>query len=374
MNLGKWGLGVGAFLLFIGIGFGAVRAAEPSVHWRWVPAADRIELMADPGTGPLSQWVFSRTQWAAAGNRPVTEQPTLMVPVRPGRIWQDTVELSGPDAVAQTIRLAVPPSPAFFVSAVTGNHVRILSTQPLRMVEGPGRWVQSDPREIILTRSPISHVVHLKVQAQSGEVATWTVSIPSLATIPMIWFGSPTGNRVYLTIDDGWFPSNTLLAFMQKTHVPITAFLIQKAAAEHPAYWKAFVQAGGIIEDHTMSHPFLTSLTFAGAQAQWAGPRNTFPQWFGVTPTLGRPPYGAVDPTVLDAAHAAGLQAIIMWDVEWTPSKGFSTWNHGPIQPGAIILLHWVPGVGHAVETLVQELAKQGLHPAPLPLGLPPGV
>lgn len=374
MNLGKWGVGVGAFVLFIGLGFGAVRAAEPTLHWRWVPSTDQIELTADPGTGPLSQWVWSRTQWVADKERLVTHDSTLMVPVRPGRIWQGTVELSGPDAVTQTIRLAVPPPPTFFVSAVTGNTVKILSTQPLLMVKGPGRWLQSDPREILLTRGPTSSVARLRVQAQSGEQATWTVSVPSLATIPMIWFGSPTGNRVYLTIDDGWFPSNSLLAFMQKTHVPITAFLIQEAAAEHPAYWKAFVQAGGIIEDHTLSHPFLTQLSFSGAEAQWAGPRNTFPQWFGVTPTLGRPPYGAVDPTVLDAARAAGLQAIIMWDVEWKPGGGFKTWNHGPIQAGDIILLHWVPGVGHAVETLVQELAKQGLNPAPLPLALPPGV
>ncbi|MDA8346595.1 MAG: polysaccharide deacetylase family protein [Thermaerobacter sp.] len=359
---------VGALLLLGWFGWDSLRAARPILRWAWHPATNRVLLTASPGTGPLRMWVWDNTTWALT-LRPVSSDPTEVDQLRPGERWSGEVGLRGPDLVERTIRLTVPPLPSFTVRQTTGQEVEIDSSQPLTAVSGiprnAGSWKAADPSVILLDRAVNPQTVHLDVQARTGERTAWAVPVPALPAVPLVWFGSPSDGQVYLTIDDGWFPSARLLRIMQTRHVPVTAFLIEQAAKEHRAYWQAFVQAGGVIEDHTVSHPYLTSLSFADAQAQWAGPVADYPQWFHIpAPTLGRPPYGAYDGTVEAAAYAAGLKAIVMWDVQWTPGKGFSTWNGGPIQAGDIILLHFLPGVGKAVQALLPQLAKAHLHPS----------
>jgi peptidoglycan/xylan/chitin deacetylase (PgdA/CDA1 family) len=191
---------------------------------------------------------------------------------------------------------------------------------------------------------------------------------------PVVYFGPATGRRVYITVDDGWVPSQRVLKLMQRKHVPITTFLIQDAASENPAYWKAFVQAGGVIQDHTVNHPWLTGIPYAQDLAQWQGPVQMYPKWFGQTPTLGRPPYGAIDENVRVAAHNAGLQAIVMWSAEFNPKHpkaGLETWNNKPLSPGEIILLHWQPGLYQQIQEVLAECKQLNLVPAPLTLNEP---
>lgn len=187
---------------------------------------------------------------------------------------------------------------------------------------------------------------------------------------PLYWFGSPAGGHVYITIDDGWVPSARVLSLMQRTHVPLTAFLIEDAVREHLAYWRAFAAAGGVIEDHTLSHPDLALVPYTEDLQQWQQPLAAYRQWFGQLPTVGRPPYGGVDPTVQRAATAAGLHGIVMWSAVMEPS-GLVTWNHGPLEPGEIILLHWDPGLYGELQRLLAVIAARHLVPAPLLSGLP---
>jgi peptidoglycan/xylan/chitin deacetylase (PgdA/CDA1 family) len=119
---------------------------------------------------------------------------------------------------------------------------------------------------------------------------------------------------------------------MQREHIPITAFLIRRAAQENVGYWRAFERAGGVIEDHTISHPVLTTLPFVQQLEQWAQPRSVYASLFGSTPVLGRPPYGAYDASVLQAARQAGLSDVVLWSA--TMSNGvLETYNHGPLGP-----------------------------------------
>ena len=61
---------------------------------------------------------------------------------------------------------------------------------------------------------------------------------------------------------------------MHQNYLPITAFLIADAAKENLGYWKEFAAAGGIIGDHTVSHPYLTKVTLRQATAQWGQDRT----------------------------------------------------------------------------------------------------
>ena len=152
---------------------------------------------------------------------------------------------------------------------------------------------------------------------------------------------------------------------MRQTHLPVTAFLIQKAAQENLPYWRAFVAAGGTVGDHTVSHPFLTKLSLGQATVQWGQARRVEGKWFGHTPVLGRPPYGAFDPTVEAAAYRGGLTTLVGWSAT-ADSNGIETWNGKPLEAGEIVLLHWIPGLGAQMVKLLAAIRAQHLVPTPL--------
>jgi peptidoglycan/xylan/chitin deacetylase (PgdA/CDA1 family) len=177
-------------------------------------------------------------------------------------------------------------------------------------------------------------------------------SIPARPETPVYSFAHSAGRAVYITVDDGWTPSQQVLAIMRNTRLPVTAFLIEQAAEQHLAYWRAFVGAGGMVADHTVSHPNLTKLSLAQATTQWAQARQASGRLLGQTPVLGRPPYGAVDRTVRAAAHRSGLKILVGWSAV-ADSGGIHTWDGKRLRPGEIVLLHWVRGLGRQLTRLL---------------------
>ena len=169
-----------------------------------------------------------------------------------------------------------------------------------------------------MAKSPDGCRAGLRLTARDGERATVHVTVPALPAIPFYAFASPAGRAVYITVDDGWTPSSQVLVTMQRTHLPVTAFLIEQAAQRNLVYWRAFAEAGGTIGDHTVSHPDLTKLSLSQATLQWAQARAALGRWFGKTPAMGRPPYGAWDPTVAAAAYRAGLKDLVGWSATVT--------------------------------------------------------
>lgn len=169
---------------------------------------------------------------------------------------------------------------------------------------------------------------------------------------------------VYITIDDGWYPNEEVLKLMQQYHLPITTFLIEQAAQKHPDFWHKFVSAGGHIEDHTVSHPFLTHLSLADQKSQISQPLEYLRQ-FGPLPDELRPPYGDFNAEVGQAARDSGIKYIVMWSAEMRDSILSTTSNRG-LKPGDIILLHWVPGLDQEILKLLNIIQKQNLGIADL--------
>ena len=82
-------------------------------------------------------------------------------------------------------------------------------------------------------------------------------------------------------------------------------------------------------------------------------------------PVLGRPPYGAFDPAVEGAAARAGLTALAGWSATVSGNR-IQTWDGRPLRPGEIVILHWVPGLGRQLVTLLAAIRALHLHPARL--------
>jgi peptidoglycan/xylan/chitin deacetylase (PgdA/CDA1 family) len=226
------------------------------------------------------------------------------------------------------------------------------------------------PSQLAVSESATACHAQLQLTAPDGEQAAVPVTIPALseAKVPTVsvarlyCFANPTGRAIYITIDDGWTPSAEVLDLMHQTYLPITAFLISEAAQEHLSYWKSFVAAGGMIGDHTVSHPYLTKLTLSHATTQWGQARTALGRWLGQVPVVGRPPYGAFDNKVEVAAARAGLTALAGWSATMSGNR-IQTWNGKPLSPGEIVILHWVPGVGHQLAVLLAAIRALHLNP-----------
>lgn len=214
--------------------------------------------------------------------------------------------------------------------------------------------VQSSPASAIESTPPSQPPTSsMIVQGQSAEV---------------VWSVPTTERAVFITIDDGWFPSQSLLQMMRKYHFPVTTFLIQQAAQEHPDYWKAFVAAGGDIENHTLSHPDLTKIASEELDVQLLTPIKYLGH-LATPPTLFRPPYGAYNPLVLQEVYKAGMRYLVMWNAVMNNGV-LQTYNGKSIQPGAIIILHWEPGLSTQIKDLIGILQQEHLGIASLPEAL----
>jgi peptidoglycan/xylan/chitin deacetylase (PgdA/CDA1 family) len=227
---------------------------------------------------------------------------------------------------------------------------------------------------LVLVIASVARIAHVGARTVSPALnrrqsaatnTTGPAAIPALPETPVYSFAHSAGRAVYITVDDGWTPSQRVLAIMRQTRLPVTAFLIEQAARQHLAYWRAFASAGGMVGDHTVSHPNLTKLTLAQATAQWAQARQAFGHMLGQTPVLGRPPYGAFNRTVRAAAHRSGLKILVGWSAV-ADSDGIHTWDDKPLRPGEIVLLHWVPGLGRQLTRLLAVFRARHLNPTPL--------
>jgi peptidoglycan/xylan/chitin deacetylase (PgdA/CDA1 family) len=360
------------------------------VAWVFSPASNTVTIRVTPPAGTAGRQVLARSRlsvsesgnakrWSAAGG-------TMQVPVPAGGRTSLLVQLAGPQPLTRTLTVSAPQPPRIVASGASSGRWLIWLSDPLQadpLRAGPPQALCGTdevsvvtPSELAVSESAAACRTQLQLTAQDGEQAAVPVTIPALpetkakakAKVPvarLYSFANPAGRAIYITIDDGWTPSAEVLALMRQTHLPITAFLIARAAEQHLSYWKEFVAAGGTIGDHTLSHPYLTKLTLAKATAQWGQARTDLGRWLGRTPVLGRPPYGAFNHTVEVAAARAGLTALAGWSATMSGNR-IQTWNGKPLSPGEIVVLHWVPGLGHQLTVLLAAIRALHLKVTPL--------
>ena len=351
-------------------------AAHPSVAWRFSPASNTVTIRLTRGDSAASQGI------RASSHLMVTEESSgrpgrwsrygriARVAVRPGTPTRLLVQVKGPQPFSQVLSVTAP-RPLRVVRSRAGATGLLLSLSGPLGLPRPGPLCGHDavtypgPAEVAVARSAYACRSTLTLTARNGERTAVPVTMPTVPEIPLYAFGDSAGRAIYITVDDGWTPSAQVLAIMRRTRLPVTAFLIQDAAQENLPYWRAFVSAGGTVGDHTVSHPDLSKLPIGQATVQWAQARQTLGRWLGTTPVLGRPPYGDFSPAVEAAAYRAGLSRLVGWSVV-VDGAGIHTWDGQGLEPGEIVLLHWVPGLGHQLTGLLAAIHRRHLNPTPL--------
>jgi peptidoglycan/xylan/chitin deacetylase (PgdA/CDA1 family) len=188
--------------------------------------------------------------------------------------------------------------------------------------------------------------------------------VPARPGLPAVVNHVPTADPVvFVTIDDGWTHDTSVLPYLADHHIIVTAFLIGRQARRDPAYWQALVAQGGLVEDHTDTHPALAGRPLAAQAAEICGPLDDDRRLFGRRPTLFRPPFGSMDANTVTAAGMCGLSAVVLWDA--TVDRGrLRRAMPGPLASGDIILLHWGPGLASDLVVLAATLERSGLRSA----------
>ena len=351
----------------------ALVAGRPHLSWTMRPPENRLVLQLTEGHGPLAGWLLSQGRLSTAS----LHGQRLVVSLEPGRTMRMDVAVASLWTTSQRVSVTVPPLPELTNSATGGDVVTLKFSTPVMPRNSPCGLHRAGLLQATLAfpRTPVGCSDTLEVASVSGEWTTLPVSVPALPTPTpapppppppgtprLIYSGPPAGNAFYITIDDGWYPNNDVLALMQQQHIPITTFLLSDAAATHVDFWKAFIAAGGEIEDHTINHPYMTKVNAATEDMQWSVAAQRLHALLGVTPLIGRPPYGDWNSQVVASAGRAGLHGVVMWNA--TMNSGHLATSGGPLRPGSIVLFHWTADVYQNLQTILALGAQAGLHPA----------
>lgn len=118
-----------------------------------------------------------------------------------------------------------------------------------------------------------------------------------------------------LTFDDGpnepW--TSNLLDVLARHDVRATFFLIGKYVRQRPALVREIYEAGHLIGNHTVTHPWLMVESPRKVREELAGCNAALEDVLGQPVRFFRPPHGSRRPDVLSAARDLGLTPV-MWN------------------------------------------------------------
>ncbi len=192
---------------------------------------------------------------------------------------------------------------------------------------------------------------------------------PAFYTFQAPGGASTAGQKVIaLTFDDGPGPYTAqILALLREWDVPATFFEVGVNVAGNPAETKAVAAAGYPVEDHTWSHPDLTTIAPSQYALQVDQTQAEIRSVTGITPACVRPPYNSWNATVVQQITQRGLTTM-SYSVDprdWSQPGTATIVSRvvGAAKPGAVVDLH---DGGTASQTLaalpqiISELRGEG--------------
>jgi peptidoglycan-N-acetylglucosamine deacetylase len=152
---------------------------------------------------------------------------------------------------------------------------------------------------------------------------------------------------IAMTFDDGPSSANTprLLEILKQRNIKATFFLIGENAASNPDLVRQILADGHEIGNHSWTHPQLSKLSDDRVTAEISKTQDAIKEASGFTPTLLRPPYGAITARQREWIESQFGLSIILWSVDpfdWKrPGASVITQRIlSQVRPGAIILSH----------------------------------
>jgi len=194
---------------------------------------------------------------------------------------------------------------------------------------------------------------------------------------------------IAMTFDDGPSSANTprLLEILKQRNIKATFFLIGQNAASNPEIVRRILADGHEVGNHSWTHPQLSKLSDDRVTTEINKTQDAIKEASGFTPTLLRPPYGAITARQREWIESQFGLSIILWSVDpfdWKrPGASVITQRIlSQVRPGAIILSHDIhkqtvdamPATldgliakGYKFVTVTQLIAMNKPKPSPAP-------
>lgn len=220
--------------------------------------------------------------------------------------------------------------------------------------------------------SPVASAATTKiVVTPTPKIINDKPATPAPEVLPQVVFqGSSSKPEIALTFDDGPNPTATqqVLDILKHYHVHATFFCIGENVRDYPALVSQEQADGHIVGNHTWNHPDLTTVSVPVIQQQLTDTSAVLKNAAGVTPTLFRPPYGAINKTVQQQANQQHLQPVLWsidtqdWSMPGTGAIVHAVLDHAG--NGDIVLMH--DGGGNRTQTIealpqiIEGLQQQG--------------
>lgn len=214
----------------------------------------------------------------------------------------------------------------------------------------------------------------------SSSTSTTTTLPPPDYVIPPIADGLaplltriPTARPVvFLGIDDGGNKQPFELQLMQDNDVHASLFLADSFIHRNYAFFAPFAAAGNLIENHSISHRPMPSLSYQDQVREICGEADLQEQQFGRRPILFRPPGGAYNTNTRRAAATCGMRAVVNW-IDTVNSGALQYQLSSHLRAGDIVLMHFRPEFRADMQAFVDAMRAEGLHTELLEDWLRPG-
>lgn len=201
-----------------------------------------------------------------------------------------------------------------------------------------------------------------------GQWGTNTVNPIAYGTYKnVITHGEGTRKNITLTFDDAPDEVNTpkLLDILKENGVKASFFMIgENMRGSNIALVKRAYDEGHLVLSHSFSHPRMTDLNVTDMSAQLERTSRRIEEITGKYPLLFRPPYGAINPLVVDVINEHNMTTILwsMDSLDWgiDDPKPIVQIVSSKIQSGDIIMMHCNSSSVGALPLIIKNLKEQG--------------
>lgn len=212
--------------------------------------------------------------------------------------------------------------------------------------------------------------VALMIISCIGVLATPKVQeiVVSATTKDLPIYDVSTEERVIsLSFDAAWGNEDTqiLIDILAEYDIKATFFVVGEWVDRYPESVLALFEAGHEIQNHSDTHPHMTSLDYNAMVAEMNECSDKIEAITGVRPTLFRPPYGDYNDTVVATLREQGYYCI-QWNIDsldWkdpAPSEIVSRVVE-KAENGSIVLFHnAAKNTPEALPDVIQGLIDKG--------------
>ncbi|MEU1313648.1 polysaccharide deacetylase family protein [Streptomyces tibetensis] len=172
---------------------------------------------------------------------------------------------------------------------------------------------------------------------------------------------------VFLTYDDGAERDPRFVGLVRERRLPVSMFLTDSVVGPGYGHFARLRAVGASIQNHTLDHPALRGLPYAGQRAEICGQQHKLRSRFGIVPRLFRPPYGTYDTTTLRAAADCGITAVVLWRASLNADGELAYARGEPgLRPGDIVSVPSAetgpPTLAERTARLLREIEARGLR------------